>query len=144
MILPDVNVLVYAFRPDTPEHPRYRTWLEDVVNGTAAYGIAPQVLATVVRICTHPRIFSEPDPARDVFMFARVLLEHPNATVVIPAERHWSIFESLCDQSRATGNLVQDAWFAALAIESGCEWITTDRDYARFPGLTWRPPFDRT
>jgi predicted nucleic acid-binding protein len=103
LILPDVNVLVYAFRPDSPEHPRYRTWLEDVVNGTAAYGIAPQVLASVVRICTHPRIFSQPDPARDVFVFARVLLEHPNATVVVPAERHWSIFESLCDQSRATG-----------------------------------------
>jgi toxin-antitoxin system PIN domain toxin len=141
LILPDVNVLIHAFRPDSPEHPRYRTWLEDVVNGAAAYGIAPQVLASVVRICTHPRIFIQPDPAQDVFEFARVLLEHPNATVVIPADRHWSIFESLCDQARATGNLVQDAWFAALAIESGCEWITTDRDYSRFPGLTWRPPF---
>jgi len=140
LILPDVNVLIYAFRPDSPDHAQYRTWLEDVVS-TAAYGASPQVLASVVRICTHPRIFTQPDPARDVFAFARVLLEHPNATLITPADRHWSIFEDLCDRARATGNLVQDAWFAALAIESGCEWITTDRDYARFPGLSWRSPW---
>jgi predicted nucleic acid-binding protein len=57
--------------------------------------------------------------------------------------RHWQIFERLCAESKATGNLVQDAWFAALAVESGCEWITTDRDYARFTGLSWRPPLPR-
>lgn len=54
--------------------------------------------------------------------------------------RHWEIFQSLVVESKATGNLVQDAWFAALAVESGCEWITTDRDYARFTGLAWRAP----
>lgn len=70
---------------------------------------------------------------RDVFEFSQVLLEQPNATVIAPGERHWDIFERLCRESKATGNLVQDAWFAALAVESGCEWITLDRDYARFP-----------
>jgi len=78
---------------------------------------------------------------RDAFEFCRVLLEQPNATVVTPGQRHWQIFEALCRESKATGNLVQDAWFAALAVESGCEWITTDRDYARFAGLVWRGPF---
>ena len=77
----------------------------------------------------------------DAFEFCRVLLEQPNATVVTPGQRHWEIFEALCRESKATGNLVQDAWFAALAVESGCEWITTDRDYARFTGLAWRTPF---
>jgi uncharacterized protein len=67
-------------------------------------------------------------------------MQQPNATVTTPRERHWEIFEDLCVKAKATGNLAQDAWFAALAIESGCEWITTDRDYARFPGLTWREP----
>jgi toxin-antitoxin system PIN domain toxin len=141
VILPDVNVLIYAFRPDSPEHVRHKAWLEGVVNGAAAYGVAPQVLASVVRICTHPRIFAQPDPVVDVLRFARMLLEQANATVIVPGERHWSIFESLCTQAKATGNLVQDAWFAALALESGCEWITTDRDYARFTGLSWSPPF---
>lgn len=111
------------------------------VNGPAAYGIAPQVLGSVVRICTHPRIHARPSRMRDAFEFCRVLLEQPNATVVAPGQRHWEIFEALCRESKATGNLVQDAWFAALAVESGCEWITTDRDYARFAGLAWRGPF---
>ena len=140
MILPDVNVLIYAFRSDSEEHQLYKEWLESVINGTAAYGIAPQVLAGVVRICTHPRIFARPSSQSDAFAFCRALLEQPNATVTEPGERHWSIFEDLCRKSKATGNLVQDAWFAALAMESGCEWITADRDYARFPGLSWRAP----
>jgi len=141
MILADVNVLIYAFRADAEDHARYKEWLESVVNGPSAYGICPQVLASLIRICTHPRIFGRPSKIEDAFEFSRALLSQPNATVIAPAERHWSIFESLCQTSRATGNLAQDAWFAALAIESGCEWITTDRDYARFKGLNWRAPF---
>ncbi len=140
MILPDVNVLIYAFRVDAERHVEYRGWLESVVNGRAAYGIAPQVLGSVVRICTHPRIYARPSRVRGAFDFCRALLEQPNATVVTPGRRHWEIFESLVVESKATGNLVQDAWFAALAVESGCEWITTDRDYARFTGLAWRAP----
>lgn len=140
MILPDVNVLIYAFRSEAEQHEAYRAWLEDVVNGPSAYGIAPQVLAGVVRICTHPRIFKQPSTLDDVLEFCDVLSEQPNASLVSPGERHWSIFESLCRQSRVSGNLVQDAWFAALAIESGCEWITADRDYAKFDGLSWRTP----
>ena len=60
---------------------------------------------------------------------------------VQPGPRHWDIFANLCEQAGTTGNLVPDAWFAAMAIESGCEWITTDRDYARFKGLRWRTLF---
>jgi len=141
VILADVNVLLYAFRADAEDHARYKEWLESVVNGPSAYGICPQSLASLVRICTHPRIFSRSSKIEDAFEFSRALLSQPNATVIAPGERHWSIFESLCQTSRATGNLAQDAWFAALAIESGCEWITTDRDYARFEGLNWRAPF---
>ena len=39
-------------------------------------------------------------------------------------------------------SLVQDAWFAALAIEHGCQWISTDAVYGRFRGLRWQRPFD--
>jgi toxin-antitoxin system PIN domain toxin len=141
LILADVNVLIYAFRKDSQDHETYKDWLESVVNGPSAYGVAPQVLASVVRVCTHPRIFARPSLQSDAFDFCRALLEQPNATVMTPGDRHWSIFEDLCRASKATGNLAQDAWFAALALEAGCEWITTDRDYARFPGLTWRAPF---
>jgi hypothetical protein len=141
VILPDVNVLVYAFRDDSRDHPRFRGWLDAVVNGPEAYGVAPQILGAVVRIVTHPRIFARPSRLEDAFLFAATLFEQPNATVVTPGERHWGIFEGLCLGAKATGNLAQDAWFAALAIESGAEWITTDRDYARFPGLRWRTPW---
>lgn len=141
MILPDVNVLLYAFRADSRDHERYKQWLEAIVNGVAAYGISPQVLGAVIRISTHPRIFARPSPLELVLEFAGVLMDQPHCQIVHPGPLHWSIFTGLCRKARAGGNLVQDVWFAALAIESGCEWITTDGDYARFEGLRWRAPF---
>jgi toxin-antitoxin system PIN domain toxin len=94
----------------------------------------------MIRISTHPRIYAKPSKLEEAIDFAQLLLDRPHATVIQPGERHWSIFESLCRQAAVSGNLVQDAWFAALAIEAGCEWITVDRNYARFPGLRWRLP----
>ncbi len=67
--------------------------------------------------------------------------DRANCVVVEPGERHWEIFTRLCQDTHAKGNLIADAYLAALALESGSEWITTDRDYARFPGLRWRHPF---
>jgi uncharacterized protein len=90
---------------------------------------------------TNPRIYPRPTKLEVVLRFADELLAHPGCVVVQPGQRHWPIFADLCVRTGATGPLVQDAWNAALAIESGCEWITTDRDYARFPGLRWRTPF---
>ena len=141
MILPDVNVLLYAFRDDSVDHGRYRDWLDGVVNGAEAYAMSSQVLCSVARIATHPRIYAAPSRLEDAFAFARVLLEQPHCTVVQAGVRHYSIFEDLCRKAAANGNLVQDAWFAALALESGCEWVTTDGDFARFAGLRWRRPF---
>jgi uncharacterized protein len=140
VILADVNVLLYAFRADSEDHERYRAWLAGVVGGDEAYGVSPQILSSVVRISTHPRIYVRPSRLEDALAFARVLLEQPTCTVVQPGARHFSIFEDLCRKAGATGNLVRDAWLAALAIECGCEWLTTDGDYARFPGLRWRRP----
>lgn len=141
MILPDVNVLLYAFRRDSPRHAAYRAWLEDVVNGHTAYGIAPQTLASLIRISTHRAVYIRPSTLAEALAFCNAMLRPAHCAVVQPGSRHWDIFTTLCDRARAVGNLVQDAWFAALAMESGCEWITTDRDYARFPGLRWREPF---
>jgi len=141
LILPDVNVLIYAFRADSVDHSSYRNWLDEVVNGVEAYGIAPQVLSSLVRICTHPRIYKQPSDIGEALAYCNSLLEAPNATTITPQERHWSIFQALCNRSKATGNLVPDAWLAALAIESGCEWITTDGDFGRFEELNWRRPF---
>jgi toxin-antitoxin system PIN domain toxin len=140
LILPDVNVLVSAFRADAAEHAVCRKWLEETVNGEAAYGMSPQVLAGVIRVATHPRIFVRPSKLAAVLAFAGVLLEQPHCQIIEPGPRHWNIFRGLCQRAQASGNLIQDAWFAALAIESGCEWITLDRDFARFEGLRWHTP----
>jgi toxin-antitoxin system PIN domain toxin len=141
LILPDVNVLLYAFRSDSVDHDRYRAWLHGVVNGAEAYAVSPQVLCSLARIATHPRIYVAPSRLEDAFAFARALMGQPHCSVVQPGPRHFSIFEDICRGASTAGNLVQDAWFAALAIETGCEWITTDGDFARFQGLRWRRPF---
>lgn len=140
MILPDVNVLLYAFRQDADRHGDYRRWLEGVVNDDAAYGVSPQVLSSFIRISTHRSIYLRPSSLAEALAFCEALTQPSNCSIIQPGSRHWSIFTNLCQRARATGNLIQDAWFAALAIESGCEWITADRDYARFPGLRWGEP----
>lgn len=138
MILPDVNILVHAFRADTPNHGICRRWLDGVVNGDARYGMSPQILSSVIRIATHPKVFVIPSSTDEMLEFCDILLAQSHCVVIQPGERHWDIFKRMCTEADARGNLVPDAWFAALAIESGCEWITLDRDYARFPGLQWR------
>ena len=140
MILPDANVLVNAFRRDAPDHARCRSWLDAVVNGESRYGMSPPVLGAVVRITTHPRIFKEPSALDETLRFAELLLGQPHCLVVQPGEAHWEVFTRLCREADVRGNLVPDAWFAAMAIEAGCEWVTLDRDYSRFPGLRWRLP----
>jgi len=140
VILPDVNVLLYAFRRDAARHAEYRAWLDATINGEAPYGVAPQTLASLIRISTHGRVYVHPSGRTEALAFCAAVLAPPHCTIVQPGPRHWDLFIGLCEKGRATGNLVQDAWFAALAIESGCEWITTDRDYGRFPGLRWREP----
>lgn len=140
MILTDVNVLVYAHREDAPDHAAYRRWLESVVNGDEAYGVSEFVLSGFVRVVTHAKVFNKPSSVAAALAFADQLRESPNSVHVNPGPRHWLIFRRLCLEAQAKGNLVPDAYFAALAIESGCEWITTDRDYSRFAGLRWRHP----
>ena len=137
-----MNVLVYAHREDARDHAHHRAWLEEVVNGPQAFGVSDLVLSGFLRVVTHPRVFSMPTPMERALEFADLLRSASNSVRVVPGERHWEIFAGLCRGAGARGNLVPDAWFAALAIESGSEWITTDRDYARFPGLRWRHPFD--
>lgn len=102
------------------------------------------MLSAFIRIVTHPRIWSPPATIEEAFAFVDTIIEQPNCVHVVPGRGHWSIFERLCKAARARGNLVPDAYLAALAIESGSEWVTTDRDYARFPGLHWRHPLEST
>lgn len=140
MVLPDVNVLVYAHREDTTHHGGCRRWLEGVLNGDEAYGVSELVLSGFMRIVTHPKVFTKPSGMQDALAFADQVRDRPNCVLIEPGSRHWEIFRRLCTENGVKGNLVPDAYLAALAIESGCEWVTTDRDFSRFTGLRWRHP----
>ena len=140
MQLPDVNVLVYAHREGMPDHARYREWLEALLQSDEAFGMADLVLSGFLRVVTNPRAFPRPSTMDEALGFLEPVRSAPNCVQVTPGGRHWDIFINLCRSGGVTGNLVPDAYLAALAIESGSEWITTDRDYGRFPGLHWRHP----
>ncbi len=141
MLLCDVNVLVYAHREDAVNHAAYLQWLEDLINSVATFAVSELVLSGFLRIVTHPKIFNPPSSLEDALDFITAIRQQPNCTVVTPGARHWGIFQTLCETANAKGNLIPDAYHAALAIESGCEWITTDRGFSRYPGLRWRTPF---
>lgn len=135
-------MLVYAHRGGTPGHERIGAWLETVLGGDAPFGLSSLVLSGALRVVTHPRVFAQPTPIEAALEFVESLRGSPNCVEVAPGPRHWKIFTELCRTTGATGNRVPDAYLAALAIESGSEWITTDRGFARFNGLRWCHPLD--
>jgi toxin-antitoxin system PIN domain toxin len=141
MRLIDVNVLIYAHRQDGPHYAQYKSWLETALDSPEALGVADLVLSAFLRIVTNPKAFRSPTPLAIGLDFVEAIRAHPNYVSVSPGPRHWPIFVRLCRETGASGNLIPDAYLAALAIESGSEWITSDRDYGQFAGLRWRQPF---
>jgi len=142
VIVCDVNVLVNAYRTEALEFRRYAAWLREAVSSEQAFGVSELVLSRFLRVVTHQRAMTTPAPVESALAFAAALREQPNSVILAPGPRHWGIFERLCREAGATGNLVPDAYLAALAIEHGAELITADRDFARFAGVRWRHPFD--
>ena len=142
MILADVNVLAYAHRTDAVHHREFLGWLNDVISGDSPFAVSEFVLSSFLRIVTHPKIFNPPSSLDKAVQFADLLRSHSHAILIQPGARHWGIFTRLCRQAKAKGNLVPDAYLAALAIESGSDFMTTDKDYSRFEGLHWRHPLE--
>jgi uncharacterized protein len=135
MILPDVNVLIYAFRPDATHHQVARALLEQMVQAQEPFALSLLALTAVVRVTTAVGRTGEPSTLDEAFGFCNDLRAQQNCQIVEPGERHWTIFQQLCLETNTRGRMTTDAWFAALAIEWGCEWVTFDRDFRRFPGL---------
>src|SRR5579859_6216520 len=96
MLLPDVNILVYAHRRDAPDHALYRQWLEGMINGDDAYGISDLVLSGFLRVVTHPRVFKPPSSLDEALAFTAALRARPNCVQIVPGPRHWDLFISLC------------------------------------------------
>lgn len=140
MILPDINILVYAYSSDFPQHPAARAWLEDLFNGPQTAATSWLTLWGFVRITTNPRALPKPYSPEQALRVARTLLE---ASVLLePGPRHMDLLQSMVTDGQASGSRVSDAALAALAIEHGATLASTDRDFSRFAGLKWIHPMD--
>lgn len=142
MLLADVNVFLYAHRPESPRAAAHKAWLESALSGPEPFGVSELVLSAFLRIATNHRVYREPTPPGVAVGFCDTVLAAPAAVPVRPGERHWGIFSRLCREHSARGNAVPDAYLAALALEHRATWVTTDRGFGRFAGLRWRTPLD--
>jgi toxin-antitoxin system PIN domain toxin len=142
MILLDVNILVYAHREDAERHVEFKNWLESAMTAPGGVAVSDLVLSGCLRVITHPKVFKDPTPLDKALEFIEDFRFRDEVKLLAPGPGHWSIFTDLCRRAEAKGNLVPDAYHAALAIELGCEWITADRGFSRFRGLKWRHPLD--
>jgi len=140
VILPDVNVLVYAFRREAEHHEKYASWLTGVVGGTEELGLADPVLTGFLRVVTNPRIFADPAPTPAALALVDRLRSAGNARSLGSTTAAWQRFRQFTDDPHVRGNLVPDAWLAALATTTGARLATADAGVARFPGLHWFDP----
>jgi toxin-antitoxin system PIN domain toxin len=135
VLLPDVNVCLYAMRSDSPHHRPCKNWFESAINDTEPVGISELVLSSVLRLSTNHRVFREPSSVDDVLDFCDALLAGPATTRIRPGPRHWEIFTSLVRQHNARANDVPDMYLAALGLENGASLVTRDGHFARFESL---------
>jgi toxin-antitoxin system PIN domain toxin len=142
MKLLDVNILVQVHREDADRHAEVKAWLEEALSEPTGVAVSELVLSGFLRIVTHPKVFVRPTPLDLALEFVEDIRDRDTVHILSPGARHWRIFSDLCRKADARGNLIPDAYHAALAIETGCEWITMDRGFSRYPGLRWRHPLD--
>jgi uncharacterized protein len=140
LILVDANILLYAEDSLHPFHQKASTWWDFRLSGNENVCLCWTVLSAFIRIGTNPRIFENPLSLDQAIYRVQSWLDQPNTRIVRPTERHWPVFQQLLLGGQALANLVTDAHLAALAIEHGCELVSTDSDFARFPELKWRNP----
>lgn len=140
MILVDANLLLYAYRPRAAQHAASRVWLESVLSGSEFVRFAWVTLWAFLRISTSPRAFEHPLSPSEATEAVSSWLAQPVAGVLEPGERHLEILTRVLAAGQASGPLVMDAALAAIAIEHGATLYSTDRDFARFPGLDWVDP----
>src|SRR5262245_14689848 len=141
-MLVDANVLLYAYQPRAAQHERCRAWVEaEFVSGTAVR-IAWSTIVAFLRISTNARVFERPLSTAEAEAAVSAWLALPSVSTVDPGERYWDVLRDLLHRAQVTGPLVTDAALAALAIEHGATLCTTDRDFARFPGLRTLNPLE--
>lgn len=140
MILIDANLLLYAYNPRAADHEGSKQWLEASLSGRSLVRFAWLTLWAFLRISTNPGVFEHPLTMAEAEAAVTAWLAQPVAGILDPGERHWEILRTLTQAGQTSGPLVMDAALAAIAIEHGATLCTTDRDFARFPGLKWTNP----
>lgn len=140
MILPDINLLVYAHNEASRFHPAAKRWWVQALHGEQPVALCWASLTGFVRIVTHSGIQTNPASIEEALAMVDSWLEHPNLHWLHPGRRHYALFRSLLAVAGVGGNLVTDAHLAALAIEHQCELHSNDADFARFSGLHWVNP----
>jgi len=140
VLMPDVNLLVYAHREDEAVHEQACRWMDSLVNGPEPFALSGLAIVAFLRIATSRRIYREPTPLPVALAAVDAMLERPNCELYLPGPRHWLLVSQLCREAQASGKLVADAQHAAVAIEHGCQWVTRDRDFQVFEasGLRWQ------
>ena len=140
MIVPDVNLLIYAVNVDAPLHQKAKEWLDRTLSGSETVGLSWLVLLAFVRLTTRPGVFRKPLPVQSAFELLDGWVAHPLVTMIHPGPRHFYVVRELLESLGTAGNLVSDAHLAALAIENHAELYSFDNDFARIPRLRWRNP----
>src|SRR4051794_21388605 len=140
MILVDANLLLYAYHPASAKHEASRRWLEQTLSSHSVVHLAWTTVWAFLRIVTNPQVFEQPLTIVEAERTVSSWLDLPNVGLLEPGDRYWPLLRELLIDGQVTGPLVMDAALAALALEHGATLYTTDRDFARFPGLKWIDP----
>ncbi|HMO79283.1 MAG TPA: PIN domain-containing protein [Pyrinomonadaceae bacterium] len=143
MILPDVNVLIYAYNSASRHHERCAEWLESILNGDSAVCFSWHTILGFVRIVTTVRMVPRPFSAVEAMEIADELLRSPVSKMLIPGDGHFGIFRQLVLDSGISGARLADAHIAALAIEHGATVASADRDFRVFDGLKLIDPLSQ-
>jgi uncharacterized protein len=142
VIVPDVNLLLYAHVAGVSEHARARRWWEGLMNGTREVGIAPPALFGFIRLVTNRRVLDRPLPIEAAVARVEEWLVRPHVRLVQPGPRHLRIAFDLLMGVGAAADLTTDAQLAAFAIEQQGEVHSNDSDFGRFPQVRWINPLD--
>lgn len=140
MIVPDINLLLYAHLEGFKQHAAAARWWEQTLGGNQPVGIAPAALFGFIRVCTNPRIFTGPLSVEEAIAVVEEWLARDNVRVLLPGPRHLEVAFRLLRELGSAGNLTTDVQLAALAIEHQAELHSNDTDFARFSGLKWVNP----
>ena len=140
MIVPDVNLLLYAVVSAFPQHQATHAWWEETVNSSAEIGLTSPAIFGFIRIATNPRVLSPPLTVDAATGYVSEWLRQPNVSHLIPGPRHVEIAFSLLHSVGTGANLTTDVQLAAFAFEYNADVCSNDTDFGRFPGLRWRNP----